>query len=204
MFKRTVWDRFRFWVLANSSSRIRFLKRHRVLAFLGDNCFYQTRAIPVEPNLVKIHNNVTIAANVHIIAHDVIHKVINNLPGRETRGFVPIHLGCIEILDNCFIGANAVILGNVRIGPNAIVAAGAVVTKDVPEGAVVGGNPAKVIGSFKELVERRKREIGCLPLKAERIRELWKVFYEDRQKEEAGKAVTDGVENVSRERPTDP
>lgn len=204
MFKRTVWDRFCFYLLSKSSSRIRYLKRHRVLAYLGDNCFYQSRVIPVEPDLVKIHDNVSIAANVHIIAHDVIHKVINNLPGRENRGFVPIHLGCIEILDNCFIGANSVILGNVRIGPNAIVAAGAVVTKDVPEGTVVGGNPAKVIGSFNALVERRKMEIGCLPVKTDRIRELWKIFYEDRQQEEADKAVAGRVKNVSGERPTNP
>jgi len=40
-------------------------------------------------------------------------------------------------------------LYNVKIGPNAIVAAGSVVTKDVPEGCVVGGNPAKVIGNMK-------------------------------------------------------
>ena len=46
---------------------------------------------------------------------------------------------------------------NVKIGPNAIVAAGSVVTKDVPEGCIVGGNPAKVIGKYENLVEKRKR-----------------------------------------------
>ena len=48
-------------------------------------------------------------------------------------------------------------MGPVKIGPNAIVAAGSLVAKDVPEDSVVGGNPAKVIGSFGEL--KRKREI---------------------------------------------
>lgn len=43
-----------------------------------------------------------------------------------------------------------------KIGPNAIVAAGSVVVKDVPEGAVVGGNPAKVIGSFWDVKEKRE------------------------------------------------
>lgn len=44
-----------------------------------------------------------------------------------------------------------------KIGPNAIVAAGSVVVKDVPEGTVVGGNPARVIGSFWDVKEKRER-----------------------------------------------
>ena len=54
-----------------------------------------------------------------------------------------------------FIGANSTILYGVRIGPNAIVAAGSVVTKDVPPGSVVGGVPAKVIGSFADVAQKR-------------------------------------------------
>lgn len=47
----------------------------------------------------------------------------------------------------CFIGANSIILPGVSVGNNVIVAAGAVVTKDVPDNCIVGGNPAKVIKS---------------------------------------------------------
>ena len=46
---------------------------------------------------------------------------------------------------DCLIGARSIILPGVRIGDSCIVAAGAVVTKDVPNNCVVGGNPAKVI-----------------------------------------------------------
>lgn len=46
---------------------------------------------------------------------------------------------------NCFIGANAMVLPGVRIGDGAVVAAGAVVTKDVPGATIVAGNPAAVI-----------------------------------------------------------
>ena len=176
MFKRTLWDQIWFAFLPRPSDRIRYLKRHRVFALLGENCFYQSRRIPVNPDLVKIHNNVCIAADVRIVPHDVIHKVINNLPGSETRGELPTHHGCVEILDNCFIGSFSVILENVRIGPNAIAAAGAVVTKDVPEDAIVGGNPARIIGSFSKLVERRRKEI-----EPETADELWRAFYACRQ-----------------------
>ena len=65
--------------------------------------------------------------------------------------------GKIEICDNVFIGAGATIMYNVTIGSNCIVAAGAVVTKDVPSGSVVAGIPAKVIGSFEE--SKMKAEI---------------------------------------------
>lgn len=51
----------------------------------------------------------------------------------------------IEIGRNAWIGGGAIILGGVRIGENSVVAAGAVVTKDVPPGVVVAGNPAKII-----------------------------------------------------------
>ena len=51
----------------------------------------------------------------------------------------------VVIEDNVLIGANAVILEGVHVGKGAIVAAGAIVTQDVPAGAVVAGTPAKVI-----------------------------------------------------------
>ncbi len=65
------------------------------------------------------------------------------------------YIGSIEICDNVFIGANSNIMYNVKIGPNAVVAAGSVVVKDVAPGTVVGGNPAKVIGNFDDLMKRR-------------------------------------------------
>jgi acetyltransferase-like isoleucine patch superfamily enzyme len=51
----------------------------------------------------------------------------------------------IHIKGNAWIGAKAIVLQGITIGKNAVVAAGAVVTKDVPDNTVVGGNPAKIL-----------------------------------------------------------
>lgn len=61
----------------------------------------------------------------------------------------------IEIRDDVWIGARALILPGVKIGEGAIVGAGAVVTKDVPAFAIVGGNPAKVL-------KWRKKELNSV------------------------------------------
>lgn len=57
----------------------------------------------------------------------------------EVNGQVPV------IGQNCYVGARSVIIGDVKIGDGAIIGAGAVVTKDVPDNAVVAGVPAKII-----------------------------------------------------------
>lgn len=54
------------------------------------------------------------------------------------------------------IGANVVILPDVRIGNNVVIAAGAIVSHDIPDNTVVGGIPAKPIGTFDVLVEKRR------------------------------------------------
>lgn len=58
----------------------------------------------------------------------------------------------IVIGDNVWIGAGAVVLGGVTVGSRAVIAAGAVVTKDVPEGGVVGGVPARMLASAEKAV----------------------------------------------------
>jgi acetyltransferase-like isoleucine patch superfamily enzyme len=51
----------------------------------------------------------------------------------------------VFIGDNCFIGARSIILPGVTIGDNCIIAAGSVVARDVPEGSLVAGNPARIV-----------------------------------------------------------
>ena len=69
--------------------------------------------------------------------------------------FLP-YSGKIVIGNNVFVGTKVIIMHGVTIGDNSIIAAGAVVTKDVPSGSIVGGVPAKVIGSYHSLREKMK------------------------------------------------
>ena len=144
------------YVLQSPTKRTNWLKKHNVFFNMGENCYYHTRDIPSEPYLLSIHNNVRIAANVRFITHDTISLVIDNIPDYFNKhGRMKYYIGNIEVLDNVMIGANSTILYDVKIGPNSIVAAGSVVTKDVPANTVVGGNPAKVICSFDDFVNKR-------------------------------------------------
>jgi len=102
-------------------------------SFLGRASLYCTGG-------VTIGKNVNVSDGVVIITakHDV------NSPKFEAS-YEPI-----IIQDWAWIATNAIILGGVTVGEGAVVAAGAVVTKDVPPYAIVGGNPAQVIGERKK------------------------------------------------------
>ena len=58
----------------------------------------------------------------------------------DSENTSPVNIG-----NHCWIGCNSIVLKGVSIGDGAVVAAGSVVTKDVPPGALIGGNPAKII-----------------------------------------------------------
>ena len=70
-----------------------------------------------------------------------------------------------------------------KIGPNAIVAAGSVVTKDVPEGTIVGGNPAKVIGKFEDFVIKRNKKTEQRPEKTDGIDKVIEYFWKNQSEE---------------------
>lgn len=86
----------------------------------------------------------TVGANCHVGAGSVLAGVL------EPPSATPV-----IIEDNVMIGANCVILEGVRVGEGAVVAAGSVVTKDVPAGSVVAGVPAKVIKNKDEQTESK-------------------------------------------------
>lgn len=103
---------------------------------MGDNCYlnYDVKFLDTYP--IEIGNNVFIAPNavVSAVTHPLVAKERRNLQG-----------GTVKIEDDVWIGANATILPNITLGRGCVVAAGAVVTKDVAPNTVVGGIPAKFI-----------------------------------------------------------
>jgi NDP-sugar pyrophosphorylase family protein len=103
-----------------------------------------------EPYLVRIGNHVTVSSDVHFITHDGATWVFRHR--EQFRGLQ--RFGRIDIEDNCFIGAGAFLMPNIRIGPNSVVGAASVVTKSVPPNTVVAGSPARCICSYEEFVER--------------------------------------------------
>jgi len=164
--------RIRIALIFESKKRTKYIIKKRVFKSVGENFFFQPRFIPSDPELIKFHNNVTVASGVTFINHDLIHNVMKNI----NNEWYDYYSGCIEIMDNVFIGSNSTILPNVKIGPNVIVAAGSVVTKDVPKNSVVAGVPAKVIGTFDEYMSKRKKTISQNP------DEMWRLFDEEKNK----------------------
>ena len=110
-----------------------------------------------DPYLVRIGNNVTLSSCT-LLGHDGVVAMVNRARGTKFDS-----VGFIDIRDNSFVGHGAIVLPNVRIGPNAVVAAGAVVTKDVAPGTIVGGIPAQVICTFDDLVDRLRRRSASYP-----------------------------------------
>ena len=169
--------RARIALMRSAITRTRYIVQHKLFAQTGENFFFQPRIMPINAEYIKFHDNVSVASNVTFICHDVMRKVFNNIdPNKKVKK----KYGCIEVMDNVFIGSNSTILYDVRIGPNSVVAAGSIVTKDVPPGTVVAGVPAKVIGKFEDLYEKRVIESNSLKDMNFSPEECWRQFYKKR------------------------
>lgn len=155
---RNLFSKIHFFCIPTSAGRVKYIRKHQVFDACGENFFFQPRKLPADPKFIRFHNNVSVAADVTFVNHDVIYLVMRNLDRENDQEA----MGCIEVMDNVFIGLGSIILPGVRIGANSIVSAGSVVTKDVPPGSIVGGVPAKVIGSFEDLRQRRLAESAQL------------------------------------------
>lgn len=104
------------------------------LYHLGSGCEFYTTNIGNEPYLINLHDHVILAANCSLVTHDYSSTVVSTFLGTPVG-----KIGCIEIGDNTFIGANATIMPNVTIGKNCVIAAGSIVTKCIPDNQVWGG-----------------------------------------------------------------
>jgi acetyltransferase-like isoleucine patch superfamily enzyme len=114
-------------------------------------------------NLVSVYNGVTIGDNVFVGPHVAF---TNDL---YPRAIADWEISYTHVCDGVSIGANSTIICGNNLGENCLIAAGSVVTKEVPPHAVVGGNPARILGwvckcarkiASKEL-DKGDHEITC-------------------------------------------
>lgn len=103
---------------------------------IGKQVFINSGAMFTDLGGIELEDKVLVGPNVTIIS------VNHSLDPEKRHG---VELKAVLIKENAWLGANATILPGVTVGENAVVAAGAVVSKDVPANTVVAGVPAKVI-----------------------------------------------------------
>ena len=121
------------------SMRVMFYRANGVR--IGRNVFIGADVLldPVRPDLIIIEDYASIAGRNSILTHSDPTKPIRD------KGMLDAIFAPVIIRRGAWIAVGAIVLPGVTIGENAVIAAGAVVTKDIPANAIAGGVPAKVI-----------------------------------------------------------
>lgn len=130
---------------------------------------------------IQIGDDVTLAPRVHILAHDASTKIHLNY----TR------IGKVSIGNRVFIGASSIILPGVCIGSDVIIGAGSIVSKNIPNGQVVAGNPAKFICSIDDFLANKRSEMEKVPCFGEEYTIMKNVT--DAMKAEMNTKMKDGI-----------
>jgi acetyltransferase-like isoleucine patch superfamily enzyme len=132
------------------------IRRMRGQGLQAPDPFYVAARVSIDPGFawaVEIGADATLSANVQIIAHDA---AMFRMTGYTLVR--PVRIGV-----RSYVGAGVTILPGAVIGDDAVIGAGSVVTGEIPAGAVAVGNPARVIGDARELVERHRRAMTEIP-----------------------------------------
>ncbi len=146
--------------------------RHRGVRMGKNVHFYGVPKLGTEPWLITLGDDVFITRDVEFITHDggtlLFRKEIPDLEITK-----PITVG-----NNVYIGLRTMIMPGVRIGNNVVIAAGSIVTKDIPDNCVAGGVPARIIKPIDQYLEKISREslhLGHLSA-LQKEKELKKLF----------------------------
>lgn len=119
---------------------------------VGKN-FKRLNGVILDPShcwLISIGDNVTMAPRVHVLAHDASTKMFLDYT----------KIGCVNIGNNVFIGAESVVLPGVTIGNNVIIGANSTVTQNIPDNSVAIGSPARVICSLDDYLNKEKNKMN--------------------------------------------
>lgn len=141
-------NKLKMWILDLMGRRPYSVDRLRKAgAIIGENVYIGTRKIDLSHCfLLQIGNSVTLS-DCRILLHDASTKMY--------LGYSKV--GRVIIGNNVFIGADAVILPNIRIGDNVIVGAGTIVTKDIPDNSLVVGNPGRIIDTCEGYIKKMQK-----------------------------------------------
>lgn len=121
----------------------------RLGAKIGKGCMISTKGFSSESYLIEIGDNVRVASKTAFFTHGGVwslRKIFND-PNLD-------HFGKIKVGNNSYIGENCMIMPGVVIGERCVIGGGSVVTKSVPDGCMVAGNPAKFIGYTEDFYKR--------------------------------------------------
>lgn len=154
MLKKIYSKVLKIYYMSSSNRYIRFLRKNGCI--IGENVVFRdvktTRIDITRPSLVEIGNNVDMNHNFQIMTHDwaagVFRGVFHNILPSS---------GKVKIGNNIYFGTDVIILKGVTIGDNCIIAAGSIVTKDIPSNSVAAGAPARVLCTLEEFYEKRRK-----------------------------------------------
>ena len=145
-------------IIGNTEKNALVIKKSRLFKQYGGG-YWHSAWIPANPDIISIGENVIVAADVRFYEHNMVSWIFNRNPHYKGP-FVKRYYGGITIGNNVMIGARSIIMYNVNIGHDVVIAAGSIVTKDIPDYSIVAGNPARVIGSTKDLLKKRLEYSG--------------------------------------------
>ena len=133
---------------------------------IGKECLIATRNWGTEPYLITIGNRVQVTSDVRFYTHGGSHVARRKYPKFDV-------FGKIKVEDGAYIGACSMIMPGVTIGEGAMVAAGSIVTRSVAPYTVVAGNPARLVCTVDEYIEKNlKYNLNSKGMSAAEKREL--------------------------------
>lgn len=138
--------------LISSNEYIKYLKKCGIK--IGTNSYFfspsNTEIDIQRPFALDIGNYCKISSGVKVICHDYSRSVISNYNGRVIGECLKTKIG-----NNVFIGMNSIILMGSNIGNNVIIGAGSIVKGTFPNNCVIAGNPARIICTLEEYINKR-------------------------------------------------
>ena len=141
---------------------------------IGNNCNIQEVNFGSEPYLIEIGNHVQITNGTRIFTHGGAWVYREEHPDLD-------YFGRVIIRDNVYIGNNSMIMPGVTIGNDVIIGAGSVITKSIPDGKIVAGNPARLVGQTTDLFEKIKQyDVGSKNMNRVKKREFLLSLGEDK------------------------